>query len=334
MTMKNKKGVDISYSQGDIDLAKVKKAGYEFVMIRCGFGSDIREQDDWQFEKNVKKAEALGIPWGVYFYSYSLSAEQDKSELNHILRLLKGKKPTMPIAIDVEDSDDYRKNHGGWNFANVNRSTKYLLEGLAKNGYYPMLYTGFEEIENYISPDVWKKYDMWFAHWARSCGYKYSNLSMWQYGGETNLIESNSIPGVGVIDKDLCFKDYPTIIKSGGYNNWPKGSATADTSSGAAAPATNSGTTTAPTTTKKEKTMTLTFNYLGTAYNSPTGQVRTVQRILNTCNYKGKDGKKLTEDGVFGVNTEFAVLAYQKKHKLAVDGVVGPATWKALTGAK
>ena len=80
--------------------------------------------------------------------------------------------------------------------------------------------------------------------------------------------------------------------------------------------------------------MTLTFNYLGKNYESPTGQTRTVQRILKTCNYKGRGGKALALDGVFGENTEYAVIAYQKKHKLTADGVVGPATWKALTGAK
>ena len=83
-----------------------------------------------------------------------------------------------------------------------------------------MLYTGFEEVENYISKAVSQGYDMWFAHWAHSCGYKGSNLSMWQYGGETNLLESNNIPGVGTIDKNLCYKDYPTIIKDGGFNGW------------------------------------------------------------------------------------------------------------------
>lgn len=222
MSIANTKGVDISYWNGDIDLSKVKNAGYKWVMIRCGYGSNQTSQDDSRFEANVKKAEALGMPWGAYFYTYSLNAEQDKSELEHILRFLKGKKPTLPIAIDVEDADGYKVNHGGWTYSNVNRNAKYLLEGLAKNGYYPMLYTGFEEVENLISPDVWKKYDMWFAHWARQCGYTGSNLSMWQYGGETNLIESNSIAGVGVIDKDMCYKDYPTIIKNGGYNNWTK----------------------------------------------------------------------------------------------------------------
>ncbi len=222
MSIVNTKGVDISSHNGNIDLAKVKKAGYKWVMIRCGYGDNITSQDDSQFEANVKKAEALGMPWGVYFYTYSLNAKQDKSELEHILRLLKGKKPTLPIAIDVEDADGYKRKNGGWNYANVNRNTKYLLEGVKKAGYYPILYTGFEEINNLISKEVSGRYDVWFAHWAKKCGYTGKNLAIWQYGSETNLIDGNSIPGVGTIDKDIVYKDYPTIIKNGGYNNWKK----------------------------------------------------------------------------------------------------------------
>ena len=215
-----KHGVDIGDHNGDIDMEAVKAAGYDFVMIKLGYGSDFTNQDDHQFEANVRKAESLGMPWGAWLYSYALNGEQAQSELEHMLRMLKGKRPTMPIALDVEDSDDYRKNHGGWNYQNVTNCTRIVLDGLKAAGYYPMLYTGFEEIENYIADDIWQNVDLWFAHWASSCGYHGDNLCIWQYGGETNLIESNSIPGVGVIDKDFCYRNYPTIIKSGGWNNW------------------------------------------------------------------------------------------------------------------
>ncbi len=220
MNVKDKKGVDVSSNNGKVDFGKIKAAGYDFVMIRCGFGENISEQDDTFWEENVRKAEAANMPWGAYFYSYACSEASAKSELEHVLRLLKGKRPTLPVALDMEDADGYHQRHGGWNYQNVDRVCRIFLEGISKAGYFPMLYTGFEEIENYISQEVVKKYDMWFAHWAHSCGYTGDNLGMWQYGGETNVIESNSIDGVGVIDKNRCYRDYPTVIKAGGFNGW------------------------------------------------------------------------------------------------------------------
>ena len=228
MSLVNKKGVDVSSNNGKVSMEKIKAAGYEFVIIRCGFGENITEQDDTQWEENVRKAEAAGLPWGAYFYSYACTEASAKSELEHVLRLLKGKKPTLPVAFDMEDADGYKARHGGWNRTNVTRACKIFLEGIAAAGYYPMLYTGFEEIENLIDSAIVNKYDMWFAHWARACGYKGKNLSIWQYGGETNLIDGNSIPGIGVIDKNLCYKDYPTIIKDSGKNGWSGSGKTPD----------------------------------------------------------------------------------------------------------
>jgi hypothetical protein len=51
---------------------------------------------------------------------------------------------------------------------------------------------------------------------------------------------------------------------------------------------------------------------------------------------KGEDVKYLQQqlglpiDGSFGASTHSAVVALQKKHKLAADGIVGPKTWKAI----
>ena len=215
------RGVDVSSWNGDIDFEILKRNGIGFIMIRCGFGNNSEYNDDSRFEEYVRGAENAGMPWGAYFYTYSASAEDDKSELDHILRLLKGKKPTYPIALDVEDADGAKSRKGAWAYNNVNRNAKYILEGLEKNGYYPMLYCGYEEIENYISKDVWSKYDMWWAQWNSTCGYKYDNLGMWQYGGETNFIDNPYIDGE-IFDQDYAYKDYPTIIKEGGWNGWDK----------------------------------------------------------------------------------------------------------------
>ena len=228
MSIVNTKGVDISYWNGDIDLAKVKNAGYKWVMIRCGWGNNSTSKDDSRFAANVAKAEKLGMPWGVYLFSYACSTSDAKSELAHIDRLLKEQKakgylPTLPIAIDIEPTDEVQ-NRGGWTSANLTNVATIVLDGLKDYGYYPIIYTGYEELammNNHIRND----YDCWFAQWSsKPSAYKYNRMGMWQYGGETNYIDNPTIPGVGVIDQDIAYKDYPTIIKNGGYNGWSKSS--------------------------------------------------------------------------------------------------------------
>ena len=206
MSLVGKKGVDISSLNGDVSIEKIKQAGYEFAMLRCGYGSDLKVQDDTQFENNVRKCEAAGVPWGAYLYSYALNTDDAKSEVQHVLRLLKGKRPTLPVAIDMEDGDGYKAKHGGMTFQNINNTCKIFVEGVRAAGYYPMIYTGLEEINNYISSEVLNSCDLWFAQWWKTPQYYGSNMGMWQYGG-----------------------DYPSIIKNGGYNGWKPSAKVLDT---------------------------------------------------------------------------------------------------------
>ena len=81
----NTKGVDISYWNGDINLSKVKAAGYNWVMIRCGFGNNSTSNDDSRFATNVAKAESLGMPWGVYLFSYACSINEKKKKASSLI---------------------------------------------------------------------------------------------------------------------------------------------------------------------------------------------------------------------------------------------------------
>ena len=60
-----------------------------------------------------------------------------------------------------------------------------------------------------------------------------------------------------------------------------------------------------------------------------TGQaVHATQRQLN------KYGYGLTVDGAFGALTDAAVRDFQRQNGLTGDGIVGPVTWRTLTGGK
>ena len=216
------KGVDISWANGDINLKKVKEAGFDFVMIRCGYGDDLEYQDDSQFESNVRKAEEINMPWGTYLYSYALNLTEARSEVEHVKRLLKNKRPTLPVAFDMEDADNYKLRHGFPTNEMLINICKTFLQGIEKERYYPMLYTNLDYMQNKLNdPTLLENFDIWYAQWWRECEYPGSRMGMWQYGGEVNFLEDNSIDGVGVIDKNYMYKDYPSIIKAGGYNNWP-----------------------------------------------------------------------------------------------------------------
>jgi len=74
----------------------------------------------------------------------------------------------------------------------------------------------------------------------------------------------------------------------------------------------------------------LTVNELKTGCTG--GQVKAVQRLMDSLAIQGADGKSLAADGVFGTNTDCAVKTYQRSNGLTADGVVGPKTWAKLLG--
>lgn len=299
----NTKGVDISYWNGDIDLSKVKNVGYKWVMIRCGWGNNSTSNDDSRFSANVAKAEKLGMPWGVYLFSYACSTSDAKSELEHIDRLLKEQKakgylPTLPIAIDIEPTDEV-ENKGGWTSSNLTNVATIILDGLKNRGYYPIIYTGYEELAM-MSNHIRNDYDCWFAQWSsQPSAYKYNRLGMWQYGGETNYVDNPVIAGVGVIDQDISYKDYPTIIKNGGYNGWKKSDKVLDTAG---------------------------YKYL----DKGTG-VLALKEMLLLAKRMGITTQGMDENGTFGDGTQIAVNQVLKKGGYEQNGIAGDNFIKYLT---
>ena len=90
-------GIDVSEHQGDIDWAKVKKAGIQFAFIRIGgrgWGSSGNMYLDRNFVHNVKGALANGIQVGLYFYSQALTVTEARDEAQRVLTYMRPQKGT------------------------------------------------------------------------------------------------------------------------------------------------------------------------------------------------------------------------------------------------
>ena len=97
-------GVDVSDHNGIVNWDAMKDAGVSFAMIRCGYGSDSDYNDDLMFSRNVSECMRLGIPFGVYLYSYAYDRDMAVDEARHVLRLLDGVTPELGVWYDVEDA--------------------------------------------------------------------------------------------------------------------------------------------------------------------------------------------------------------------------------------
>lgn len=80
-----KKIIDVSVYNGTIDWKKVKKYGCDGAIIKI-IRKDLAK--DKKFEANYKKCEELGIPWGVYNYTYATTVAKAKADMELVCDIL------------------------------------------------------------------------------------------------------------------------------------------------------------------------------------------------------------------------------------------------------
>lgn len=97
--------IDVSSWQGDIDWAKAKADGVEGAIIRLGFGWG--NDADAKAQRNISECKRLGIPFGIYWYSYAEDAGGAKHEGSDVVSKLRqmGVSPNdlkYPVYYDLE----------------------------------------------------------------------------------------------------------------------------------------------------------------------------------------------------------------------------------------
>ena len=163
--------IDVSHHQGKIDWARVKPQ-IDAAILRCGYSTSGKDR---MWEYNAAECERLGIPYGVYFYSYAQNVPSAAIEAQHCLDLLKGRHISGHVWFDSEQDGTQA----------VARSAADLFCRTMKSaGYKPGIYASESWFKKYLKG---MGYPTWVAKYGANNGAAGvrpnigETVNMWQY---------------------------------------------------------------------------------------------------------------------------------------------------------
>ena len=189
--------IDVSSWQGDIDWAKAKADGVEGAIIRLGYGWG--NYADAKAQRNINECKRLGIPFGIYWYSYAYDANCARAEGNDVAAKLRqmGVSPNdlkYPVYYDLEK----------WTWAGHTPPTNpNVYSGMADAWYGALQSAGYKNLGVYSytsylqgplnNSNIYAK-TRWVAQYGAQMGYNAfgTNDRGWQYTSSGHI---NGISG-------------------------------------------------------------------------------------------------------------------------------------------
>lgn len=199
-------GVDISKQTGNVNFARLKAAGIDYVMIRLGGRGYSTGQItlDEKFTENIEGAIAEGLDVGIYFYSQAISQDEAVQEVNFIIQNLEPYKGSVkyPVVFDMEFVANDEARIDGLSREDRTTIATSFLESVKAAGYIPMFYGDKEWLIKEIDLAKLQDYDVWLTQEEDIPDYPYQ-YAMWQYTttGVVNGIEGDA-------NLDICFIGY------------------------------------------------------------------------------------------------------------------------------
>lgn len=200
---RNKKGIDISHWQGQIDWEKVKPAALDFVYIKATEGNDWK---DPQFVQNVRGATAIGLKVGAYHFARFKTPNEAALEAVHFAdSLVKIGLPSLslPPALDLETSQ-------GVSPEALSKCVMTFSDELKKKGIGRlMLYTSTWFSKTHLTKAL-QAFPLWIAHYGVN---QPAENGIWQNWTVFQYTDKGSIPGIqGNVDlnewEESQFQDF------------------------------------------------------------------------------------------------------------------------------
>lgn len=209
-------GIDVSEHQGVIDWDKLVTSGIKYAFIRAGYG---KNNIDKQFVRNITNANRLGIPVGIYWFSYAYTVEMARAEAAYCLAAIKDYRVELPVVFDFEnDTVDNAKKHHGVTITKqlASQMLTAFLEDIEKAGYFGMMYSNPNYLSTMLDAALPQRFGLWLA-----CYPKVVDLNkpprdcyIWQYSS------TGSMPGItGNVDMNCMYVDLMQRIREYGMNH-------------------------------------------------------------------------------------------------------------------
>ena len=152
-------GIDVSSHNGNLSFGKMNPRP-SFVILRVAYGTN----KDTKAEAYRLQLENLGIPYGVYLYSYALNVEQAQSEANFVLNIIKNWDVRVGVWFDMEDEDGYKANRGVTSPTLITAMCERFCSIVEGAGYYCGIYAS----KSWFGTKIigLERYDKWVAWWG------------------------------------------------------------------------------------------------------------------------------------------------------------------------
>ena len=196
--------LDISFWQATLDFAKIKKAGYDNIILRAGYGTTI----DSKFNEyaNACKKNNINIV-AVYWFMYATNLAEVRANANKCLEVIKAYKPKI-VFVDFEYDTIYKAAKKGVKLGakECDNFTIEFCETVKKAGYIPGYYANMEFYNKMYSSKVKNKgYAFWLAHYNSNYSYHEPPVKcdFFQY------TDRGTIPGLAgkIFDMDVCLSE-------------------------------------------------------------------------------------------------------------------------------
>lgn len=186
--------IDISYFNTVTNWEKVKES-VDGIIIRMGYtgyGSG-KCTFDKQYYNNLLKCEALGIPYGIYYFPASINRAEAEKEADFIYDALASRRPDLGVWLDSEIADIKHKN-GRADHLSREKRTEFLhiiIDRLKTLDITAGVYASQSWLENQLNMEKLPGVPVWVAQYNSQhvCTYK-GDYVLFQYSSK------GSVPGI------------------------------------------------------------------------------------------------------------------------------------------